>query len=824
MKSLKEYRFDRTLNELLRGLLRRAGLVIAGASLLSALGLYFTIHLFSNLRTDIEELLPAKARSVLDLNEVRSRLESSNSLEVIFFSDHPDGSRKLVDAVAEETGKLPKDTVAGVEYRIDREIRFFEARKPLFIETRDLERIRRYIKQKIEYETALYNPLTILGNVSLKEPRLDINEIRQKYESKTGPYKKFPGGYYASQDEKIRVMIIHQPGGATGISNALQLRHAIDAVLEKLNPKSYASDIEVRFSGGVQDLIEEHEALIEDLALSTLIVCVLVAIAMFVYFRSFIATLCLLISLFAGTLWTFGAGYFLVGYLNANSAFMASIVIGNGINFGIILLARFMEERRKRKDVVRSIAISAKKSMSATAVAAGAAALAYGSLGLTSFRGFQQFGILGFTGMILCWISAYTVLPALLLLASRMGLMRRAPKPRKAKVMHAIREMLQQHPKAMVAVSLVFTVFSLLSLPGAGSGIIETDMKKLRNRQSLESGSMHWSTYVDRVFERYLSPVVVLPKKTENVLPIEAAIQEVKEREKATTFITGVSSIHDFLPPDQPEKVKILSDISQSLPRSVLYQLPPGERRMAEELLAPEARRPFTEPDLPELVREKFREKDGTLGKLVLVEPSLSPELAKSENLIHFVHSIREAADRVEPGAAVAGTLPVTADLFESIITDGPKATIFAFLAVFLMIVVLFRDKTLILQCSFALWVGVLWLAGFIFGFHQKINFLNFIALPITFGIGVDYGVNIFERYRLEKSRGILGVIEETGGAVLLASLTTVTGYGSLLIASNQAFVSFGRLAIVGEFTCVFAAVVSLPALLWILEKRKKTS
>ncbi|NDF15602.1 hypothetical protein EB061_09820 [bacterium] len=335
---------------------------------------------------------------------------------------------------------------------------------------------------------------------------------------------------------------------------------------------------------------------------------------------------------------------------------------------------------------------------------------------------------------------------------------------------------------------------------------------------------MHWSTYVDRVFERYLSPVVVLPKKSENVKPIEAAIEEVKEREKTTTFITGVSSIHDFLPPDQPEKVKILNDISQNLPRSVLHQLPAGERRMAEELLAPEARRTFTERDLPELVREKFREKDGTLGKLVLVEPSLSPELARSGNLIHFVRSIREAADRVEPGAAVAGTLPVTADLFESIIADGPKATAFAFLAVFLMIVLLFRDKTLILQCSFALWVGVLWLAGFIFGFHQKINFLNFIALPITFGIGVDYGVNIFERYRLEKSRGILGVIEETGGAVLLASLTTVTGYGSLLIASNQAFVSFGRLAIVGEFTCVFAAVISLPALLWILEKRKKTS
>ena len=64
-------------------------------------------------------------------------------------------------------------------------------------------------------------------------------------------------------------------------------------------------------------------------------------------------------------------------------------------------------------------------------------------------------------------------------------------------------------------------------------------------------------------------------------------------------------------------------------------------------------------------------------------------------------------------------------------------------------------------------------------------------------------------------------VLRRTGGAVMLASLTTVIGYGSLVIASNQAFVSFGTLAIFGELTCVFAAVVSLPAFLWYLEKRK---
>jgi predicted RND superfamily exporter protein len=103
-----------------------------------------------------------------------------------------------------------------------------------------------------------------------------------------------------------------------------------------------------------------------------------------------------------------------------------------------------------------------------------------------------------------------------------------------------------------------------------------------------------------------------------------------------------------------------------------------------------------------------------------------------------------------------------------------------------------------------------------------KINFLNFIALPITFGIGVDYGVNIFQRYREEGSGSIMKVIRDTGGAVALASFTTIIGYGSLLIADNRAFVSFGILAVLGELTCIIAAIVSLPAFLLLRDRRRK--
>ena len=54
----------------------------------------------------------------------------------------------------------------------------------------------------------------------------------------------------------------------------------------------------------------------------------------------------------------------------------------------------------------------------------------------------------------------------------------------------------------------------------------------------------------------------------------------------------------------------------------------------------------------------------------------------------------------------------------------------------------------------------------------------------------------------------------ETGGAVALCSLTTIIGYGALLVADNQALRSFGLLAVLGEVCCLAVAVVALPAAL----------
>jgi predicted RND superfamily exporter protein len=101
-----------------------------------------------------------------------------------------------------------------------------------------------------------------------------------------------------------------------------------------------------------------------------------------------------------------------------------------------------------------------------------------------------------------------------------------------------------------------------------------------------------------------------------------------------------------------------------------------------------------------------------------------------------------------------------------------------------------------------------------------RVNFLDFVALPITIGIGIDYAVNICTRDKVDGGGDAKRVLRTAGGAVFLSSYTTIVGYGSLLLSSNKGIRSFGTAAILGEVTCLMAALIWAPALLSVLAER----
>jgi predicted RND superfamily exporter protein len=171
-----------------------------------------------------------------------------------------------------------------------------------------------------------------------------------------------------------------------------------------------------------------------------------------------------------------------------------------------------------------------------------------------------------------------------------------------------------------------------------------------------------------------------------------------------------------------------------------------------------------------------------------------------------------------------SGRAVIFADMLESVMEESPKAIRLSFLGTALVVVLAFsrgrhgvRAALLVLG---SLVLGIAWMGGAFTALGTKINFLNFIAVPITFGIGVDYAINVVNRWRRDGPGSVVHAVRETGGAVVLCSLTTTLGYVALLRSMNSAVRSFGLAAVIGEVACLLAALVVLPAVLTLIDQR----
>ena len=213
---------------------------------------------------------------------------------------------------------------------------------------------------------------------------------------------------------------------------------------------------------------------------------------------------------------------------------------------------------------------------------------------------------------------------------------------------------------------------------------------------------------------------------------------------------------------------------------------------------------------MPAIARRAFTEADGTVGRVVLVYP---PEHGLSvwngRDLLEIAGVLQKLTLPSGKVIETSGGAVVFGSMIRSILHDGPIATVASLLTVFVIVMLTMRPFRTGVMAIATLICGVLWMVGLAGWLGVRVTFLNFIALPITFGIGAEYALNVVSRYREE--RDIVKAVTSTGGAVALCSWTTIVGYGSLLAARNQALQGFGAMAILGEVACLTAAITAFP-------------
>jgi predicted RND superfamily exporter protein len=807
--------------------LRHGKVLWALAALLTVPAAWRTASLYRNLRSDVEQLLPRDAPSVVAIQELRARMAGLQYLGVVVEVDARAGGsvaagEALLDELAARVRAYPRELVSAVRTGYADERAFVEKHGAMLLRLDDLQTIRARIEDRIHWE---YGKTTgTLLDEDEPAPPLDFSDIESKYRSEVaGP--ELEHDRFSSSKLGTTLMLVEVGGFSTSAKVATELMSRVRADVAQLLPR-HGPGLRVGYAGDVAIQTEETAALVEDLTVSFGLVGTAVILAIVAFYRWGRAVPALFLPLFAGAAYAFALASlppFHVTELNSNTAFLGSIIVGNGVNFGIIQLARYVEERRRGASIERALEVALDATRKGTLSAALAAGVAYASLVAMQFRGFRQFGIIGGLGMVLVWALTFVLGPSLIAWLDGGRLESHGHTVPTHPIMTRVGRAVVAYPRAITAGAALLTLLAGWQLRHFGGGSLEYDFSRLRRRDTWTDGEGFWGKKMDTLLGRYLTPTALLTDSVEEARRVAAQVREAAAEEPFKSMVASIRTYDDLVPPDQDAKADEVEAIRRKLTPKIRARMSDDDRQRVGELLGQGPPPRVTGAELPPAFTAGLRERDGKLGRVVLVFPNPATSWWRGETIAGFVGRLRAIARAPEVlggrPARVAGGPPLTADIIESMRRDGPLASLLAFAGVVAVVVVVFRRSAATPFVIGSLLVGVAWLLGATLGFGIKINFVNFIAFPITFGIGVDYAVNVMARYVRDRRHDVEAAVRETGGAVGLCSFTTIVGYSSLLVAKNVGLFLFGTLAVLGEVTCLTTAVVVLPAVLMLVRR-----
>ncbi|HUH03060.1 MAG TPA: MMPL family transporter [Kofleriaceae bacterium] len=794
---------------------RRRYSVLAFGLLIAVVGALLAARL--PVHSDFSYLLPPESRSVKDLRALEKRVRTFGTVFVQVVGRTPEEREQASKALYDRLSRIDPEVLGHATYDDGVAREYFWGHRFLYADLDDLAQARDSIDDKLRKARLDANPLFVDledevedgadGEDRSAELVARLDEAERKVSRPAG---------FISKDGLSQLLILRSTAPTSRIDVSKRLLAGIEQAIEETRAEQGAGLVEVGLSGDVVSALHEHTSIMRGMKLAALITIALCALALFFYYRSMLPVVAALCALAVGTLATFGIARLTIGHLNVMTAFLAAIVVGNGVNSSLMLLARYFEEQRAGRTGVDQLARAIDGAAHGTLAAAIAAAVAYGSLVVTQFRGFRHFGWIGGIGMVLCWVAAFTVLPAALCVLRDRGWIKPSPEP---KIGPWVSRLFPRRVAVTVAVAAAVTlVATVITWRFVAGDPMESDWRNLRSDSKELRQAHDWDERMgeqfDSTFKAGLSQRFVIGlDQREQAAPLARAFKQ-----QPKSLIDDAVSIDDLLPGSQLEKLAILADIRRLLEDPGVADLDEDDQRTIDRIRPPPDLRPLTEADLPDELAWPFTEVDGSRGKLVLVSGSVQFQTWNVDDRVALAQGVR--AMELPDGAVMGGQSFVIADIIASMERDGPLASIVAVLGAILavwLVVGLRRHGAVTLLAG---GVGIVGMVAMCALAGLKVNFLDLIALPITIGIGIDYSVNLAARERQSWQLGPRHILATTGGAVVLCSFTTIVGYGSLLLSENAGIRSFGLAAILGEAACLAAALLLTPALLAMLRRR----
>ncbi|MCZ7626562.1 MAG: MMPL family transporter [Candidatus Methylomirabilis sp.] len=431
-------------------------------------------------------------------------------------------------------------------------------------------------------------------------------------------------------------------------------------------------------------------------------------------------------------------------------------------------------------------------------------------------------------------------------------------------------EFLYRHPRTVLVLSAIGTLAGLYAMSR-----IEFDGNVLR-LQAEGTESVNWELKIIRQSERSTIYGVILAESLEEVRAKTKALE-------ALPSVGKVESLAMLIPEDQERKLQLahglgpvlagvnLSTLPQPAPIDLDELLTTLHRIKAKMLTEEDAER-WTgkeKPPLKEMTRVRrlidqferrlqqrgytevgrrlaiFQDKlfDDFFDKLTLLQKAVTSGPVGLDEVPYdlkrqFVGRDGSYLLRVYPrgdpwefasqGAFVRDLRSVDPDavgdpvkgyeVISAMKQGYQQVGIYALIGVAVLFLLSLRDLRYFLLAKVPLLIGAVWTAGLMELFQLKFNLANLIIIPLIVAPGVENGLLIIHRFREEGEAAILP--KSIGKGVVLSSLTTMIGFGSLLIAHHRGASSIGLLVTLGVGAILLVSITVLPALLTVVAKQ----
>ncbi|MBN2516530.1 MAG: MMPL family transporter [Deltaproteobacteria bacterium] len=804
-----------------------------------------SIILTTRLTLDLNffSLLPPYNNEVRTFFDITDQIGSQSLLiALVEIPPHYDriASDMFVDILASNFSQSP--LIIDVEYRSKRNdfssiFQTFMEYFPLFLRTEELEQLalklsdKEIDKQVIENKKLLTTPFGVAAKEIVYSDPLGLRKL---IKVPTGNHiPKHRNGYYRTDDGKFYFVFMKPEKPPQDITFSKKLmteaqrieRISLARLSEQFN--DLPGNITVSYTGGYPIAVHDEATTKRDIKVTLFTSFATVLLLFWLSFRTIRVLIYVGISLVISLTWTLGFACIVFHHLNILTCIFSCVLIGLGIDFAIHIVNRYFSDDKIDLTISDRLHHTFREAGMGIIIGGITTAAAFYSIAVSDFRGFQELGIVTGTGILLCLVVMLFVLPCLLVYFSYENGSKRTITIREFGV-HVWITSLLKYPGTLLTI-IILCVFASAIL---GMGIHFDD--NLRNFRPADSIPFYLQNKVTQWLggstgEAFL---VVREKSEADAIEKTSSIYDAMEKLKESGMIAGIKSISQyFLSPSQQKKnieyirhhpdiftiQRIKNSFYAALAKNGFEKLDHYDRYFEnlantfspEKILLPSS---LNSEKFGKLSNLLIFKKDDAYNTITYIAP-LKDLWSRADTTGFKTMIVEKLKDEgiTDDHYIITGPSLLTGELKKLIIQNLHAALWLACLSIAGILIVYYRNLKFFILSILPLMIGSSVLIGIMVIFRIDFNFFNIIVLPMIVGIGIDDGVHLTNTFRQTHHGDLVEGITKTGRAVVLTSLTTIAGFGSISLAHYPGLQSMGYVAVIGIAACLIASVVALP-------------